>query len=253
MQRLLFIFCVCFLTAAAAGAQIVNIESKRMQTDSVGWKGSLNASMSLTQNTTKIFGASVGAHLQYKTSNDQGLWLILGQYGFLKSGGQKFISNSLGHIRYNRKVNNVIRWEVFGQLQYNLITKIKLRSLLGTGPRFRIVKKEKFRLYAACLFMYENEKELTTPVVRHNDLRNSSYVSFTIIPKDNIQIISTTFYQPLLKKFNDYRMLNQVVFAVEATKGFTMTLNWEYLYDSSPAGVAPRTTYSFSAGVAHKL
>lgn len=251
MQKILLIV---FLAAAfPATAQIVNIESKRMQTDSVGWKGSVNAAMSLTQNTQKIFGVNLGAHLQYKTSNDRGLWLILGQYGFLKSGGQKFISNSIGHIRYNRKLSNVIRWEVFGQLQYNLITQIKLRSLLGTGPRFRIVKKEKFRLYAASLFMYENEKELTTPVVVHNDFRSSSYVSFTIIPRENIEIISTTFYQPLMKQFSDFRILNQIVFAVKATEGFSMTLNWDYLYDRFPSGAAPRTTYSFSAGIIHKL
>src|SRR5689334_15911552 len=86
-------------------AQIVNIESNRMQSDTVGWMGSMGAAVALAQNGDKIFQANLQAHLQYKTSNDQGLWLILGNFGMLKIGHDRFVSDGLIHLRYNRKVN----------------------------------------------------------------------------------------------------------------------------------------------------
>ena len=83
MKRISFLFIsLCFFVSPIR-AQIVNTESARMQSDTVGWLGSVGAAFCLTQNTEKIFQVNLEAHLQYKTSNDRGLWLILGNHGFL--------------------------------------------------------------------------------------------------------------------------------------------------------------------------
>jgi hypothetical protein len=244
---------LCLLFTIDSQAQIVNIESARMQSDTTGWMGGAGTAVNLTQNTEKIFGAEIEAHLQYKTSNDQGLWLILGDYNFLRIGSERFISNGFGHLRYNRKINEWLRWEVFGQFQNNSITQIDSRLLFGTGPRFKLVKTKFFRLYAASLIMFEKEKEKTIPVIEHNDLRSSSYVSFTYTPSSNIELISTTFFQPLFKKLSDYRILNQAKLKVKATQHFSLSLKWNYLHDRFPAGDAPRTTYNFGAGIDYEL
>lgn len=234
-------------------AQIVNVESARMQSDTIGWMGRLGSSFFINKNTTKIFGINLETHLQYKTSNDQGLWLLLGNLGFLKAGNARFVSDGLFHCRYNRKVNEWMRWEIFGQYQNNMITQIDSRILTGTGPRFKIIKAKKFRLYAASLVMYENEKEKTSPVITHSDIRNSSYFSFTWLPADNIEMVSTTYYQPLFKKISDYRILNQVSFRVKATPHFGLSVKWNYLHDRFPAGTAPKTTYLFATGLDYDL
>lgn len=234
-------------------AQIINVESARMQSDTVGWLGGAGTAFQLTQNTEKILGIDAEAHLQYKTSNDLGLWLLLGEYSFLKVSDSRFISNGFGHLRYNRKVNEWLRWEVFGQFQNNIITEIDSRFLIGTGPRFKIVKNKFFRLYAASLFMYEREKELIKPSVTHNDLRSSSYVSLTYTPAENIQLISTSFFQPLINNLSDYRILNQAKLKVKATKHFSLSLKWNYLHDRFPAGTAPKTTYTLATGIDYEL
>jgi hypothetical protein len=249
-MRILFSYLLIglFLCAhCALDAQIVNIESSRMQSDTTGWKGRAGTSFAFTKNVEDVIQINLNAHLQYKTAKD--LWLILLDYGFLKAGPQKFVSNSFGHIRYNHKLNSWLRWEIFGQAQKNYITQIDSRYLLGTGPRFKILDKKIFRLYAASLFMFEYEKERTVPPVFHNDIRNSSYVSFTILPADNVEIISTTFYQPLLKNFSDSRILNQAVVRVKTGKHFGISLTWNYLHDRFPAGDAPKTTYNFAMGI----
>lgn len=241
------------ITFSSASAQIINIESARMQSDTVGWKGGMGAAISLTQNTAKIFQLNLDAHLQYKTSRNSGIWFFIGNLGFLKVGNNRFVSDDLLHIRYNKKVNEWLRWEVFGQYQNNIITQIDSRLLFGTGPRFKLISKDKFKMYAGCLFMFEREKERTDPIILHSDIRNSSYVSLTWLPRDNIEFISTTYIQPLLKKLSDYRILNQMALRVKATEHLGLEVKWNYLHDRFPAGDAPRTTYMFATGLRYEL
>jgi hypothetical protein len=224
-----------------------------MQSDTVGWLGSVGAAVSFNKNVDKIFQGNLEAHLQYKTSRDLGIWLILGNVGFLKINNTRFGSDGLFHLRYNKKINDWLRWEFFGQFQNNVITQIDSRFLAGTGPRFKLSQKNIFHLYAGCLFMYEREMERTNPKITHNDIRNSSYLSFTWLPKDYLEMISTTYFQPLVSKFSDYRILNQLSFKIKATPHFSLSLKWNYLHDRFPAGTAPKTTYSFATGITYQL
>jgi hypothetical protein len=224
-----------------------------MQSDTIGWMGSFGAAFSMAKNTVQIFGANADAHLQYKTSNDRGLWLILGNVNFLKVENKRFLSDGLIHLRYNRKINEWLRWEFFAQFQNNDITQIDSRLLLGTGPRFKLIKQPKLKLYAATLLMYDREKEAAIPVVRHCDLRSSSYLSFTWLPQDYLEMISTTYFQPLFNNFSDYRVMNQLAFKVKATPHFSLSVKWNYLYDRFPAGTAPGTTYNFATGFTYDL
>ncbi len=246
---LLFAFVVC----TRGNAQIVNVESSRMQSDTVGWLGSIGAAVSLSKNVDRIFQGNMEAHLQYKTSRNTGIWLILGNVGFLKINSSRFQSDGLLHLRYNKKVNDWLRWEFFGQFQNNVITQIDSRFLLGTGPRFKLSQRNLFHLYMGCLFMYEREMERTSPKIMHNDIRNSSYISFTWLPKDFLEMISTTYFQPRVNKLSDYRILNQLSFQIKATPHFSLSLKWNYLHDRFPAGTAPKTTYSFATGITYQL
>lgn len=247
------LFTALFCSAVATSAQIINIENARMHSDTTGWMGGAGAAFSLNQNKEKIIGGSIQAHLQHKTKTDRSLWLILGDYGLLKAGDEKLIAEGFGHIRYNRKLNSWLRWEAFGQFQKNVITQIDSRYLIGTGPRFRIVKNKILRLYAASLIMYEREKEISASAPVHNIARSSSYISFTFTPVETTDITSTTFYQPALENFNDYRILNQLKIGVKATKHFSLSLKWNYLFDKKPAGAAPNTTYSLSTGIDYEF
>lgn len=236
----------CFFLLTGTKAQIVNIESARIQSDTTGWQGTFGAALSLTKNTQQVFAAESNAHLQYKSNRS--LYLILGNYGFLKTTDKKLIDNAFFHFRYNYKINRTLRWEAFTQVQNNVITKIKSRFLIGTGPRFKIASSKIFRLYAASLLMYEIEKEIGYAEL-HKDVRSSSYASFSVYPSDRIEIISTTFYQPRVNDFTDHRILNQSSLKVKASKRLTIGLNYNYLFDSHPAAGIPQTNYSLLTGL----
>lgn len=239
---------VLIMISLLSSAQVVNIENARMQSDTTGWMGNAYGRIGLSQSVDNFMSVNVGAHAQYKSKANKSLWLLLSNYTFQKGGGRKFTDNALVHLRYNYKLNTWLRWEIFTQAQNNLITQMRARILFGTGPRFKILSTKIIRLYAATLVMHEKEKENTSPSIKHNDIRSSSYVSFTITPTDNIELICTTFYQPLFKKISDYRVLNEATLKVKAGKRLSLTMDWDYLHDRFPAGTAPRTTYSFGSG-----
>ncbi|MES2776232.1 MAG: DUF481 domain-containing protein [Bacteroidota bacterium] len=246
MNRFLVILFMVIITSYSS-SQIVNIENARMHSDTTGLMGNAGASLALTKNTQQIFLFNVNAHVQYKTHKD--LYLLLGSYGFLKGSDTKLIDNSFLHFRYNRKINKLLRWEAFTQWQKNTITKIQYRFLLGTGPRFKLADTKKIKVYVATLLMYENEKETSQQVIIHKDWRSSSYVSFSLLPNEHTELISTSFYQPLLKDVSDYRLLNQTRLKVKAGKRLSISLNYNYLFDNFPAAGTPKTNYSFSTGI----
>ena len=97
--------------------------------------------------------------------------------------------------------------------------------------------------------MYEYEKEQTDAGTVHHDWRNSSYVSLSFTPNNLLEIISTTFFQPRLNNWNDYRILNQVGIKVKAAKRLAISIDWNYLNDSSPVEGIPSVNYSLSTGL----
>lgn len=248
-------FLVCFTIGLFfcdyVSAQIVNTENQRMLSDTVGWMGSFGTTFSLEKTSQRIININTTAHVQYKTEHN--LYLVLANYTLLRGSGETFSNNVFLHLRYNRKINRRLRWEVFTQAQQNNVTGIQVRYLAGTGPRFKIYGAPKFSLYAGTAAMYEYEEEQTKPPVYHNDIRSSNYVSLTYKPNDVFELISTTFYQPLFRRFKDYRILNEISLKMKVFKHLSFTTNWSYLYDQFPAGTTPQINYILGSGVLYEF
>lgn len=244
----LFLLCLFPFTLHA---QLINMESARMQSDTTGWKGDASASFALSKNTIQVFSANVDAHMQYKSKRS--LYLIKGSYGFLKGAGQKLIDYGFLHLRYNYKIDKMIRWEVFTQLQQNVVTGIKSRYLLGSGPRFKLLERNFIKIYAGTLMMYEREKSTVNSIPIENNVRLSSYLSFTIIPNNIVELISTTYFQPLLDDWADRRVLNQAVLKIKAGKRLGIRIDWDYLNDSRPVIGKPSENYRLGMGFSYEL
>jgi hypothetical protein len=245
------IIILSFFIHIKANAQIINVENSRIHTDTVGWAGELGAQLSFTKNTQEVLMAQMNAHLQYKTEKD--LFLILGNYGFLSGDAVKLINNSFLHLRYNRKMNELLRIEAFSQILQNPVTLIDYRILTGAGPRFKLSGNKKLKLYAATLVMHEYERELDSIKTIHNDIRSSSYVSFSLLFNSQTELVNTIFYQPLFTNISDFRILDQMKFSVKTGKKFAITLNLNYLYDNFPVQGVPRINYTFSTGLDYKF
>ena len=229
--------------------QILNVESLRKVTDTSGLSGSIAADFALKRNVNDftVFGTDI--HLQHKMN--QHLVLFKNDFDFLKIEGEDLSNSGISHLRYNNRFHPEISWEVFGQLQYNKVSKINFRGLLGTGPRFKVTSSEKYKFYLGTLLMYEQEElnDDITPLQRK--FRASTYLSFSMYPTDRITIVSTTYYQPLLNAFDDYRISSQSSLVVELFKSFALKTSYTFIYDASPAVGIQNSQYDFSTGLVY--
>src|SRR5688572_4862245 len=231
-----------------ANAQIVNIERQRISTDTSGWFGRAIGSFSGSKTTKSILSVASATLLEYKSRSTKDLWLMITELNLIKSASEKFTNSGFGHLRYNRKLGNVVRWELFTQIQYNSLTKIDQRILGGTGFRFKLTPYEEAKFYWGISYMYEYEK-LLDPEVYHKDHRASSYFSFTLTPTETVSLISTLYVQPLIKDARDYRISNESTLVLGITKKLSLNASFKYAYDSRPPEGVPLNTYSFSNGL----
>ena len=240
MKYFLSLFLALLFTSNIS-AQIVNIESNRYTTDTTGWKGNYEMSFAFGKQKDKYFAFGNTAHVQYKSKKS--LYLILGGVNILKSDKEKIVNSGFFHFRYNYKIKNWLRWEAFTQVQYNKLIGLRMRFLVGTGPRFKVVQVEKFKTYIGTMYMleYEINNDKTEKLLQG---RFSTYLSFSFRPIKSVEIVSTTYYQPLFSQLYDYRISTENSFNFKFHKNISFGLNFRLQYDTRPPlGATTQITY----------
>lgn len=243
-------FCMV-LFSCVAQAQIINTESLRKVTDTSGWSGTIGANFSITKNTNTLIKLHSNAHVQYEMKKH--LVLFVNNLSFERAGEQRFVNQGSQHLRYNYRFHNRVAWEFFVQSQYNSIAKIRFRGLVGSGPRFTLSKTEKLRTFFGSLLMYEHE-ELEEEVLQINrDWRLSSYVSINYYPTERVTLSSTTYYQPRIDAFSDYRISSESALVVSLLEKLSLNITYRLVFDATPATAIPTTLYELTTGVLYSF
>ena len=233
-------------------AQVINAESFRRVTDTSGFSGSTSLDFALKRDVNNKLSIKNNIHVQYKMNRH--LILLKNEIEFQRIEGDKFENRGIQHLRYNYKLFPNITWEVFGQGQYNKVSKIDFRGLLGTGPRFKLTQLEDYKFYLGTLLMYEHEKrdDILNPI--KEGIRGSVYFSFSLYPQDYLTVISTTYYQPMLKSItDDYRVSSQTSLLVHLFKNFSFKTTYTFNYDEIPAEGIPNSQYELTTGVVYSF
>ena len=248
-MKYLVLSCLLIISGIS-NAQVVNIEAQRMHTDSVRRSGELNFDYSYSNVNNKslsVFNSSLS--LQQKSKDLKTIWLILGSAELSKAQGEDFENASFLHLRYNRKLNKFVRWEVFTQIQSNLPIGVRFRYLAGTGPRFKLLSSPQFNLYLGTLYMYEYEKIVGTDIKHKQFNRSSSYCSFSFsFPQVRGEIVSTTYYQPSLANFSDFRIFTENRLEFGISKRLKTQTTFRYFFDSEPPTGYNNYTLAFDQG-----
>ena len=108
------------------------------------------------------------------------------------------------------------------------ISDIKFRGLLGAGPRFKLSKSKDYRFYLGTLLMFEYEESSDNSIAVLRDFRGSTYLSCSIYPLENLSLVSTTYYQPLLKQFSDFRISNETSIGIKVLKNLLFKTTFTY-------------------------
>lgn len=247
-MRLFFTLFLMTCLSTLSYSQVINVETMRAVTDSAKWTGSVGLNIDVVKNKNNIFKISNKAHVQY--NNKKNLWLFVNDLKLEKLEGSSFVNKGTQHLRYNRKISHNIKMEAFLQAQYDAISEIDFRGLAGLGPRFKLYGSDKYRFYLGTLVMYEYEKASDVVEDRiQKDIRGSAYFSFSLYPTDYLAIISTSYYQPKLSSFKDYRLSSEssILFRVYEQLAFKTTFT--YNFDAFPVETIPNMQYELTNGL----
>ncbi len=227
-------------------AQIVNIEERRITgtNDTTNWYGFLRFGANLVKVKDQILQINTTGQVQYK--KDRGLLLLLLDAKFLRAGDQDFNNAGFSHLRYNYKWTEKLVVEAFAQAQYNRLLQIEFRGLTGTGLRYRIFKDEssKNRVYAGSAYLFEHNRFIEV-IGEKNWHRWSNYLSFTLQPLKNLKVINTTYYQPQLGDFKNYRFSTETRLDMPLSKRISFAVDFTYSIDQSLPEDAPVSTYAW--------
>lgn len=252
-MKTICILSLTLLLSISSFAQVMDVELLRQATDSAKWTGSMGLDIGLIKNTSNIFWISNNAHVQYNDKTNY--WLIYNNLSFQKLEGNSFINRGTQHLRYNRKISEKTKLEAFVQTQYDAVSEIDFRGLVGAGPRFKLSDNDSiYKMYLGTLVMYEHEKTSSTDgKIIHRDLRGSSYLSFSIFPTKALTIVSTTYYQPKLKSFSDFRLSSDTSLVFKIVKKLSFTTSFNYSYDAFPADGIPKAQYELTNGLLYEF
>lgn len=234
-------------------AQVVNIEGKRIHTDTSGFAGHIDLGMSLEKNVAQLLNINGNSLIQYKTRNSRHLFLFMADAGLVRSGGVDLINRYLGHIRYNtRFLTDWLKWEALMQFQRNPLIDIRTRFLYGSGFRFKLAEEAAYRFYLGSTYIFEHERGFQDDREEFNN-RWSNYFSFSILPSEVFTMKSTTYYQPIFNAFYDYRIMEDIRLEFKITKNLTYTTSFEMIYDSRPPEGVPELIYLLRNGIGYKF
>lgn len=242
---------VLFLVTTTASAQILNAESLRKVSDTSGFSGSVSLNFALKRSTSEYLIIFNSIHVQYKM--DRHLLIFKNDIEFQKIEGAKLENSWISHLRYNYRLHPRIAWEVFAQGQYNKLALINFRGLLGTGPRFKLSNFDNYKFYLGTLVMYEYEEIIDEVTPLQRDLRGSAYLSFSMYPTKNVTLTSTTYFQPVLSEFSDFRISSQSSLVIAVFKNFNVSTNYTFTYDAFPAVSIPNSQYTLTTGITYSF
>lgn len=233
-------------------AQLVNIESKRMQTDSVRFALNADFSFNYTNNDGSKVNQIDGAFTtQLKSKDLKKTYFVLGNYKLIDSEEKNLENSWFLHGRFNYKFNNLWRFEAFLQGQYNQLLVVEQRNLVGAGLRLKWVDRKRFTGYLGNSYMYEIEYSDKAGTTEYNH-RNSTYFTLSYFPKsEKFSVSNTIYYQPLYRDLSDYRILEQFRLDIPLSDWFRVFALYNYYFDSkTPLKTDEYTSnFNFGAGI----
>ncbi|MFT6795025.1 MAG: hypothetical protein ACJART_000156 [Maribacter sp.] len=243
-----------FFLGYSLQAQLVNIESKRMHTDSIRFVLNSDLLFNYTDNNgAYIFQIGSNLSAQVKSKNLKSIYFLIGNINLIRSKSEDFQNSYFMHARFNQKLSKLVRLEAFLQNQNNKQLTITRRNLLGIGLRFKLLSTTTTQAYFGNSYMYEIEVIESTMQKFYNH-RNSSYVSLNhSFKKLNLDITGTLYFQPLYNNIGNHRILSQFKAEVPLTKKISFSALYNYSMINFNSGLEDDRSSNINFGFTLKI
>ena len=243
MVREVLVFCLfCFLWSANyhVNAQVINIESRRLDAARDGWTGQGEFGYAFIQNQSSI--SNLNTRINILFNKQQHTCIFLGDLSLIQSSEGDFENAGYEHIRYNYAKTDRLIYEAYTQIQFSKQLRLYPRYVIGAGPRYKIYKADSVKIFAGGSLLFEYE-QLRNPSEVERGERLTGYFSciFTKIPNVTVDIM--LMYQPRLVDFSDARFQSEIRLDFPITKQMLFRFSGSVFIDSRPPAGVP-TNYT---------
>lgn len=182
---------------------------------------------------------SGGLRCDYLYNDIYTFCVLNSEYGDSKSG--KFTNKGFVHLRTIFSLDKTYDIEAFTQEEYDEFILLNKRFLAGSGMRFNLInsvdsiqksQKYLFSIGSGAMYEYEKINQDIDPISK--TVRWTNYISLAYKPENNLRLILTSYYQPSLKDFKDFRILSDASLEVGITKSLKFLTKLVYRYDNQP-------------------
>jgi hypothetical protein len=237
-RRVAAVLAVLVTQSTVAAAQ-VNVEPFREQLPEERWGARLRASVaSYAGNTRGVIFGSAGL-LGVRSSRHFAYLALTGDYTRLN--GAVSVAKWFGHVRHDYRWTRVLWWEEYGQIESDRFRRVKVRELIGTGPRIGLVQSPTLQLFYGVSYMYERTNLDTDQGEGRGEggaHRLSNYLAVTLEVQERIVLSSVSYCQPRFDAPSDLTVLSVSSADFTITPLLHSRLDTTFRYDSvTPADV----------------
>lgn len=241
--QLVFLFCF-FVSQSAFG--FINIEALR-RGSGAGFRGKSSLKFFGQQGAVNKFATNVATLNAYQQASDEVLFLI--DYSNAATNAVRDTNNGRAHLRYTFGVRDATAVELFGQTEFDQFRDLKLRNLLGSNLRFRMIRAESEGLFLGIGGFYENSD--IKNYVRQVLARGNMYMSYTN-GDDGWNSNLTAYVQPSTQNWADIRLMLQAGLEAIMTAKLSVDIQVSYRYESRPAPGISKNDLIYMSGFSLK-
>jgi len=224
------------ITVTSTARAQVNTEPLRKRINAIGYSLVIEGSVTGSTGNTEGIQAGGGVAAGFATKPHLLFGYVRGDYS--RFNHTTSVAKAFAHVRYNYEFTEWLWGELFAQMQSDEFQRLKLRTLFGVGPRFRVLHADTFDVYAGTAYMIERNVIAVAPGASDaNEIvlaRLSNYVTAHWDIDTRVVLATTLYVQPQISDFSNTRVLSENVFGFKVTKVLTASISGTVRYDSAP-------------------
>ena len=251
----------CTLTAlmigwAVSAQAIVNIESLRAGAPPPGYSGAMNLSVNGQSGNTDKLGINAGARLQWHGGAVTDFAILRYSYG--ATDGVEDANNLFTHARHILQASDRTAYEEFIQAERNIFNRLSFRGLIGGGVRLKLAETPDIKSLHLGLGGFFSRETLEkraglTDSGSENMWRFNIYLNYVQRLNDSVRVLSTTYYQPAVDDFSDYRLSEEAALSVRMNDSLSLNVSLELSRDSKPPQAVKNTDTTYSTGIEYSF
>ena len=215
--------------------------------DKEEFSGNFDLGLNFTKNTESTFQFSNMFLVKYKTGKSN--FSLGNNISFISKTGQNDLLNKgTQDFKYALDAKK-LDVNITLQHMYDISRSVKNRYTSGLGVSYNFTDEYNRKISVGLAAISISE----IPLEGENILQSRMSSNFDLMIKfnKNVTVSTTNHYQPNIEKAGDFRWQTNIVFRVNLSPYFLLSINSSFNYDSVPAEGIPETDYQLINSISY--